>query len=321
MHEGGRRLMFVATKLDCSAVRDFMSETSAQFRIVERAQRIAGELVARLHGRQFEHHGTSIAVFDEPTAAVRFAFAFHDSLADLSTSACTVLSARVGVHRSPVITENSARLDRHGSWPGVALQGPSVPQLMAIVQLAQPGQTLLSGSAWEAVASFVLHHADLPAGTRWMHHGTFAVRGHSQLVELVEVGIAGISAFRPPPANGLIARRVSQRPKPRPRRRRALLLLAAGGVAVLVAILWTATRQRASSSGDAEQPVAQPPKPDLPREGPQAADSVWPSTEASDVEFGSDVGDAAGTSTSSGPAASATTQATEPPAKPEAFGM
>lgn len=170
--------------------------------------------------------------FEAPSAAVLFALELQHAHA-LEPALPRV---RVGVHLGEVTERIGA------GAPG--LEGLAVDLAARMQSLARPGQILLSA----AVASSARQRlgAELWGRTlRWLPHGAYTVKGASEPLDVLEVGLVGIAPFAAPDGG------VKARPPATKRRSRRRAWFAACGVLVVAAgaaLLWFSTRHVAESS-------------------------------------------------------------------------
>ena len=152
-----------------------------------RHDRRARDLLAPHNGREIDHTDGFFLLFEHARAAVSYALAYHQMLADLG------MRARAGIHVGPVRlraipTEDVAR----GAKP-LEVEGIAKPLAARVMSLAQGGQTLLTGAAHKALL-------DQPVlGTEIQRHGHYRLKGIESPVEIFEVGRRGAAPFAPPP--------------------------------------------------------------------------------------------------------------------------
>jgi len=157
----------------------------------------ARELIAACGGREIDRTDGFFAIFEHAADAARFALAYQRDAAGLG------LAARVGIHVGAVVLRaNSAAEVERGAKP-VEVEGIAKPFAARVMALAAGGQTLVSGSARDALVAA----AELPDGAELESHGHYRLKGVEAPAELFELGVRGVAAFAPP-ADGEKAYRV-----------------------------------------------------------------------------------------------------------------
>jgi TolB-like protein/class 3 adenylate cyclase/Tfp pilus assembly protein PilF len=196
--------------------------------ILERARRELARIAGECAGRIVDFAGDGcFLTFETSSAAVLFAL----RLQDLHSTEPELPRVRVGIHVGEV-TERAER------GPGPRVEGLAVDLASRVSGLAQPGQVLVSSSvaasARPRLARDVGHRV-----VRWQSHGRYALKGASEPLEVVEVGLEGIAPFAAPQA----------RKKPAAPRRR-LLRAGAASLALLVAAVVGYFALRARSTAE-----------------------------------------------------------------------
>ena len=165
----------------------------------ERAELI--RLAAECKGRIVDFAGDGcFLTFETGSAAVLMALRLqqvHASQPDLPR-------VRVGIH----VGEVSERAQPTGEHTP-RVEGLAVDLAARIQGLARPGQVLVS-AAVAASARQRLSHEVEGRTVRWQSHGRYRLKGSSEPLEVLEVGLEGIAPFAAPQA-GDKARRVSPR--------------------------------------------------------------------------------------------------------------
>lgn len=160
----------------------------------------ARDLLARWHGREIDRTDGFLILFEAVPDAVAFAGAYHASLRKLSTDFKVEVRARVGVHVADLILLENTRADVALGAKPVEVEGIAKPLAARVMSVASGGQTLITGTAREAMRSSTL---------RVESHGHWRMKGISEPIELFEVGDAH-SPFTPPPDSAKVYRVVKQ---------------------------------------------------------------------------------------------------------------
>jgi TolB-like protein/class 3 adenylate cyclase len=154
--------------------------------------------------------------FEAPSTAALFAL----RLQQLHSAEPELPHVRIGIHLGEV-SERDGRVE-----------GLAVDLAARIQSLARPGQVLVSAAA-AASARQRLGSEVAGRAVQWKSHGPYVLKGASEPLEVVEVGLAGVGPFAPPLA-GEKARPVS---RALPRRALAGLGLALALCAAVAAYL------------------------------------------------------------------------------------
>ena len=127
--------------------------------------------------------GKRLWIFERPWLAVGFALALHDVCREMHK----VSKARVGIHLGEVLLIGDGETNRD-------VEGPARPTVERVAALAEPGQTLLTRTAFD-----VARRADSGVDRlQWLEHGFFHFRDLAEDVEIFEVGKHGKAPLRVP---------------------------------------------------------------------------------------------------------------------------
>jgi predicted ATPase/class 3 adenylate cyclase/Tfp pilus assembly protein PilF len=155
--------------------------------IWDRHDRRARGLLAPHHGREIDRTDGFFLLFEHASAAVAYALAYHEMLVDLG------MRARAGIHVGPVRLRRIPAEDVARGAKSLEVEGVAKPLAARVMSLAQGGQTLLTGSAHEALLVQPVEGADIE------RHGHYRFKGIESPVEIFEVGRRGAAPFAPPP--------------------------------------------------------------------------------------------------------------------------
>ncbi|HZV38230.1 MAG TPA: putative peptide modification system cyclase, partial [Pseudoxanthomonas sp.] len=160
------------------------------------------ELQRRWRGRLIDRSDGLLLLFERPIDGLGFALDYIHALRDLGQSRGLQLQARAGLHVGEVLTwSNSDAAVEAGAKP-LEVEGLAKPLAARLMQLARPGQILLS-----AVAEPLAHRAARELGERgenllWKSYGRWRFKGMPQAQEIHEVGEVGIAPLRAPAGSG-----------------------------------------------------------------------------------------------------------------------
>lgn len=186
------------------------------------------ELQRRWRGRLIDRSDGLLLLFERPIDGLGFALDYVHALRDLGQSRGLQLQARAGLHVGEVLTwSNSDAAVEAGAKP-LEVEGLAKPLAARLMQLARPGQILLS-----AVAEPLAHRAARELGERgehllWKSYGRWRFKGMPQSQEIHEVGEVGIAPLRAPPSTGKAWRDIPLWRRPAALATEALLLCAFG---------------------------------------------------------------------------------------------
>lgn len=160
------------------------------------------ELQQRWRGRLIDRSDGLLLLFERPIDGLGFALDYVHSLRELGKARGLQLQARAGLHVGEVLTwSNSDAAVEAGAKP-LEVEGLAKPLAARLMQLARPGQILLS-----AVAEPLAHRAARELGERgenllWKSYGRWRFKGMPQSQEIHEVGEVGIAPLRAPAGTG-----------------------------------------------------------------------------------------------------------------------
>lgn len=188
------------------------------------------ELLRAHDGTEIDKSDGFLLLFERPTAALAFALAYRRETARLAHPAKPDLQGRVGIHMGEVLVWTSAPHEIRRGARAINVEGLAKPLTARLMQIARPGQILVSEAARGA-----LRHAG--AGTppvHWRDHGSYRLKGLPRPLRVYEAAEPGVVPLRPPrpgPAG---------RPAAPAWRRLAMLGAPLAALLALVAVLGTA---------------------------------------------------------------------------------
>ncbi len=199
--------------------------------------RLVLELQQRWRGRLIDRSDGLLLLFERPIDGLGFALDYRHGLDDLGRSqGVGPLLARAGLHVGEVlIWRNSDEAVDVGAKP-VEIEGLAKPFAARLMQLALPGQILVSAVAEPLVRRAARELGERGQELKWRSYGRWRFKGVPTPFEIHEVGEAGLAPLRTPRSDGKAWRDV-------PLWRRPIALAAEiAAVAVLGAGIWLATR-------------------------------------------------------------------------------
>ncbi len=165
---------------------------------VHQLDRYSRDLLHRHGGQEIDKTDGFLLLFDRPIQAVAFALDYQHLLRRLSETEFLPLRARIGIHVGDVVLwRNVAEDIARGAKP-VEIEGLVKPVAARLMNLALPGQILLSGIAHTLAlrAQNELPAAQVPP--QWCSHGHYRFKGVAEPVDVFEVGEPGVAPLRAP---------------------------------------------------------------------------------------------------------------------------
>ncbi|MDR3387116.1 MAG: putative peptide modification system cyclase [Rudaea sp.] len=169
---------------------------------VHQLDRHSRDLLQRHGGQEIDKSDGFLLLFDRPIQAVAFALDYQRLLRELGRIEFLPLSARIGIHVGDVVLwRNVAEDIARGAKP-VEIEGLVKPVAARLMNLALPGQTLLSGIAHTLAlrAQDELPPADVPP--QWRAHGHYRFKGVAEPIAVFEIGEPGVAPLRAPAYSG-----------------------------------------------------------------------------------------------------------------------
>ena len=162
--------------------------------------RIVLDLQQRWRGRLIDRSDGLLLIFERPIDGLGFALDYLRGLRDLGQQLqlAQPLPARAGLHVGEVLLwENDAEAVHQGA-KSLEVEGLAKPLAARLMNLARPGQILLS-----ATAEPLAHRAARELGERgntlvWKSYGRWRFKGVPEAQEVCEVGEPGLAPLRMP---------------------------------------------------------------------------------------------------------------------------
>lgn len=202
---------------------------------MHRLDRQCRNLLAQHGGREIDKTDGFLFLFERPIQAAAFALDYQRLVWEFGQSEFLPLSARVGIHVGDVVLwENSAEDIARGAKP-LELEGLIKPVAARLMNLALPGQILLSGLAHTLA---IRAHDELPVEpqAQWRKHGRYLMKGVAEPTAVYEVGHADIAPLRRPAWSGKAWREVPWWRRPGMLAIEAVVAVAAIAVPIYMAV-------------------------------------------------------------------------------------
>lgn len=200
------RTLVLCDLADSTALVERLGDLHAA-ELFRKHDRLTRTLVHQHGGREIDKTDGFLMMFDRPIEAVSFALAYQRALRQLEHGG-TQLRARVGIHFGDVIAwDNSPEDIAKGAKP-FEIEGLVKPITSRLMQLALPGQILLSGVAYQLAHRGQDELGDAAATALWRTHGRYRFKGLPDPVAVFEVGEKDIAPLKAPPWSGKAYREV-----------------------------------------------------------------------------------------------------------------
>ncbi|MEO7326145.1 MAG: putative peptide modification system cyclase [Dokdonella sp.] len=199
------RTLVLCDLVDSTALVERLGDQQAA-ELFRKHDRLARALVQQHGGKEIDKTDGFLLMFERPIQAVAFALAYQRDIAAMNGRETTKLATRFGIHVGDVVVwENDADDVKRGAKP-TEVEGLVKPVAARLMQLALPGQILLSGTAYD-----IAHRAQGELGEQlarvcWRTHGRYRFKGVPEPVPVFEVGETGIAPLKPPPWSGKASR-------------------------------------------------------------------------------------------------------------------
>jgi putative peptide modification system cyclase len=207
-------------------------------RVLAEEEEAARRLAQRFAGQEIDRSDGFLFIFTHAWQAVGFALEYHRALDQLSAGLPLRLCGRVGIHVGETyLVPNSAENVARGAKQ-MEVSGLAKPIAARLMSAANPGQTLLSGTAHDLARRPCAEMLPPQPAQHWFAHGAYVLKGVEQPVQVFAVGDDDKVVAREPRENDKVR-------SLRRRRRRRFLLAATGATAVaaLPAGYWLWRRQ------------------------------------------------------------------------------
>ena len=160
------RTLLLCDLVDSTGLVERMGDLAAA-ELIRKHDRLARTLADRHRGREIDKTDGFMMMFDRPVQAVAFALDYQRGLKQLNAAETANLSARVGIHVGDVVVwDNSAEDIARGAKP-VEVEGLVKPITSRLMNLALPGQILLSNIAYSLAHRAQSELGDSLQSLRW----------------------------------------------------------------------------------------------------------------------------------------------------------
>ncbi|KAF1013462.1 MAG: hypothetical protein GAK31_03611 [Stenotrophomonas maltophilia] len=149
--------------------------------------RLVLALQQRWNGQLIDRSDALFMLFECPVDALGFALDYQRGLQQLGQERDIVLQSRAGLHVGDVLTwENSAEAVKAGAKP-IEVEGLAKPMAARLMQLARPGQILLSSVAEAMMRRASASLGEAGEGLVWQSFGRWRSKGVAQPMDVFGV--------------------------------------------------------------------------------------------------------------------------------------
>jgi putative peptide modification system cyclase len=200
------RTLVLCDLADSTALVERLGDLQAA-ELFRKHDRLTRTLVHQYGGREIDKTDGFLMMFDRPIEAVAFALAYQRALRQLEHGGAQ-LRARVGIHFGDVIAWDNTPDDIAKGAKPFEIEGLVKPITSRLMQLALPGQILLSGVAYQLAHRGQDELGDAAATALWRTHGRYRFKGLPDPVAVFEVGEKDVAPLKAPPWSGKAYREV-----------------------------------------------------------------------------------------------------------------
>jgi putative peptide modification system cyclase len=166
--------------------------------VMRRHDQLVRHLLRGHAGREIDKSDGFLALFEHPLQAVAFALNYQRELRALGNAEGWPLSARVGIHVGDVLLWESDAEDIARGAKALNVEGVAKPVAARLMQLARPGQILVSAVAEDLARRADAESSELDPRVHWHDWGRYALKGVPEPIGVHEVGELGLTPLRAP---------------------------------------------------------------------------------------------------------------------------
>jgi len=192
------RTLVLCDLADSTALVERLGDQKAA-ELIRKHDRFARALMLQHGAQEIDKTDGFLLMFERPIQAVAFALAYQRDLAALNTQEKANIAARFGIHVGDVVMWDNAPGDVQRGAKLTEVEGLVKPVAARLMQLALPGQILLSGVAYEIARRAQGELGEKLEDVHWRTHGRYRFKGLPDPVPVFEVGERGIAPLKPPP--------------------------------------------------------------------------------------------------------------------------
>ena len=166
--------------------------------LLKRHDQLLRQLMELCHGQLIDKADGVLALFERPIQALDFALRYQRGLRELGAMEGLDLKARIGLHVGDVMTWANEPQDVLAGAKAFEVEGLAKPVAARLMNLALPGQILMSGMAQNLCHRAMGELGAAGTNLRWLMHGRYNFKGVPAPMLVHEVGEPGLSPLRAP---------------------------------------------------------------------------------------------------------------------------
>ena len=166
--------------------------------LLKRHDQLLRQLMELCHGQLIDKADGVLALFERPIQALDFALRYQRGLRELGAVEGLDLKARIGLHVGDVMTWANEPKDVLAGAKAFEVEGLAKPVAARLMNLALPGQILMSGMAQNLCHRAMGELGAAGTNLRWLMHGRYNFKGVPAPMLVHEVGEPGLSPLRAP---------------------------------------------------------------------------------------------------------------------------
>jgi putative peptide modification system cyclase len=164
--------------------------------LIRQHDRVARDTLQRHHGREIDKTDGFLILFERPIEAVAFALDYQAELARIGAANGFRLQSRVGIHVGEILSWRNAAADIAGGAKPLEVEGLAKAIAARLMALADPGQILLSESAY-SLALRARDELPVEPPVKWKEHGRYRLHGVAAPLPVFAVGVAEAPLLAP----------------------------------------------------------------------------------------------------------------------------
>ncbi|KFN49571.1 putative peptide modification system cyclase [Arenimonas composti] len=191
------RTVLLADIVDSTALVERLGDMRAAL-LLQKHDQLLRQSIQFCHGQLIDKADGVLALFERPIQALDFALRYQRGLRELGQAEGMSLRVRIGVHVGDVMMwANEPQHVRAGAKP-FEVEGLAKPVAARLMNLALPGQILMSGMAQNLCQRAVGELGEAGRELRFVLHGRYRFKGVPAPMLVHEVGEPGLSPLRAP---------------------------------------------------------------------------------------------------------------------------
>jgi len=177
------RALLFTDLCDSTLLVERLGDTAAA-ELFQDHDRLVMALQQRWNGQQIDRSDGLFMLFERPVDALGFGLDYQRGLQALGSNRNILLRARMGLHVGEVLLWNNSAESIALGAKAVEVEGLAKPMAARLMQLAQPGQFLLSATAESMVRRAASDLGEAALGLKWTSYGRWRFKGVAQSMEV-----------------------------------------------------------------------------------------------------------------------------------------